>query len=133
MKEKGNFLKILHLFHYSESGFTFLELMLMLIILVSLVGLATLGIVRFIGSATEEAKAAEEYQVQSSVSIYLANGYTISEPFVVTPSDQGVLDPYLKGNLKNSWIVNVDGNVKQVDDIEESGKLGTMKLDGAQP
>lgn len=126
-------MKILHLSHYSESGFTFLELMLMLIILVSLVGLATLGIVRFIGSATEEAKAAEAYQVQSSVSMYLANGYTISEPFVVTPSDQGVLDPYLKGNLKNNWIVDVNGNVKQVDDIGESGKLGTMKLDRAQP
>ena len=122
MKEKGNFLKILHLFHYSEDGFTFLELMVVLTILGSLAGLATLGVVRFIGGATEEVKAVEEHQVQRGAVVYLANGNTISEPFTVTPSDQGVLDPYLIGNLKSSWIVDVDGNVTYSGSRGESGE-----------
>jgi prepilin-type N-terminal cleavage/methylation domain-containing protein len=121
MKAKGNFLKILHLFHYREDGFTFLELMVVLTILGSLAGLATLGIVRFIGGATEEVKAVEEHQVQRGAVVYMANGNTISEPFAVTPSDQGVLDPYLIGNLKNSWIVDVDGNVTYAGGSEGTG------------
>ena len=121
MKEKGKFWKILHLFHYREDGFTFLELMVVLTILGSLAGLATLGVVRFIGGATEEVKTVEEHQVQSGAIVYLANGNTISEPFTVTPSDQGVLDPYLIGNLKNSWIVDVDGNVTHAGGNGESG------------
>jgi prepilin-type N-terminal cleavage/methylation domain-containing protein len=111
MKAKGNLSKIFHLFHYGEDGFTFLELMVVLTILGSLAGLATLGIVRFISGATEEVKAVEEQQVQRGAVVYMANGNTISEPFTVTPADQGVLDPYLIGNLKNSWIVDIDGNV----------------------
>ena len=122
MKEKGNFLKILHLFHHSEDGFTFLELMVVLTILGSLAGLATLGVVRFIGGATEEIKAVEEHQVQRGAVVYLANGNTISEPFTVTPSDQGVLDPYLIGNLKSSWVVDVDGNVTYAGSSGESGE-----------
>jgi prepilin-type N-terminal cleavage/methylation domain-containing protein len=133
MKEKGSFLKILRLFHYGKAGFTLIELMVVLTILCSLAGLAALGIARFIGGASEEVKSGEAHEVQRSATVYLANGNTISEPFVVTPSDQGVLDPYLVGNLKNSWIVNVDGNVKQVDGIGESGKLGIMKSDRAKP
>ncbi|MFC2050235.1 type II secretion system protein [Chloroflexota bacterium] len=111
MKEKGNFLNILHLLHHRKDGFTFLEVMVVLTILGSLAGLATLGVIRFIGGATEEVKTVEEHQVQMGASIYLANGNTIYKPFTVTPSNQGVLDPYLIGNLKNSWIVDVDGNV----------------------
>jgi prepilin-type N-terminal cleavage/methylation domain-containing protein len=122
MKEKGNFLKILHLFHYSEVGFTLLELMVVLTILGSLAGLATLGIVRFIGGATEEVKAVEEHQVQRGAAVYLANGNTISEPFTVTPSNQGALDPYLIGNLKNSWVVDVDGNVTYAGGSGKSGE-----------
>ena len=111
MKAKGNFSKILHLFHYREEGFTFLEIMVVLTILGSLAGLATLGVVRFISGATEEVKAVEEQQVQRGAVVYMANGNTISEPFTVTPADQGILDPYLIGNLKNSWVIDVDGNV----------------------
>ncbi|MBC8274433.1 MAG: type II secretion system protein [Chloroflexi bacterium] len=122
MKEKGNFLKILRLFHCSEDGFSFLELMVVLTILGSLAGLATLGIVRFIGGATEEVRAVEEHQVQRGAVVYLASGNTISEPFTVTPSDQGVLDPYLMGNLKNSWVIDVDGNVTYAGSRGESGE-----------
>lgn len=104
-------MKILHLFHNSKDGFTFLELMIVLTILGSLAGLASLGVVRFIGGATEEVQAVEEHQVQRGAAVYLAQGNTISDPFIITPSDQGVLDPYLIGNLKNSWIVDVDGTV----------------------
>lgn len=111
MKEKGSFLKILHLLHHSKDGFTFLELMVVLTILASLAGLAALGIVRFIGGTAEEVQAIEEYQVQRGTAVYLSQGNNISEPFTITPSNQGVLDPYLMGNLKNSWTVNVDGTV----------------------
>jgi hypothetical protein len=107
--------------------------MVVLTILCSLAGLAALGIIRFIGGASEEMKSIEASEVQSSVSAYLANGHSISEPFVITPSDQGVLDPYLMGNLKNSWIVNVNGIVKQLDGIAGAGKLGATKTDRANP
>lgn len=115
-------MKILRLFHCSEDGFSFLELMVVLTILGSLAGLATLGIVRFIGGATEEVRAVEEHQVQRGAVVYLASGNTISEPFTVTPSDQGVLDPYLMGNLKNSWVIDVDGNVTYAGSRGESGE-----------
>jgi prepilin-type N-terminal cleavage/methylation domain-containing protein len=128
MKAKGDFSKILHLFHYTENGFTFLEIMVVLTILGSLAGLATLGVVRFIGGATEEIQAVEELQVQMGASTYIADGNTISEPFTVTPSDQGVLDPYLIGNLKNSWIVDVDGNITYAGGSGETG--GKMKWPG---
>jgi prepilin-type N-terminal cleavage/methylation domain-containing protein len=121
MKAKGNLSKIFHLFHYGEDGFTFLEIMVVLTILGSLAGLATLGVVRFISGATEEVKAVEEQQVQRGAVVYMANGNTISEPFTVTPADQGVLDPYLIGNLKNSWIVDVDGNVTYAGASGETG------------
>lgn len=133
MKEKGSFWNILRLFHYGKAGFTFIEVMIVLAILGSLAGLAALGIMRFIVGTSQEVKSIEAYEVQRGVAAYLANGHTISDPFVITPSDQGVLDPYLMGNLKNSWIVNADGNVKQVDGIAGTGKLGTMRSDTAKP
>jgi prepilin-type N-terminal cleavage/methylation domain-containing protein len=133
MKEKGSFLKMLRLFHYGKAGFTFIEVMIALTILVSLVGLVGLGIMRFIEGTSEEVKSFEAHEIQKGVSVYLATGHTISEPFIVTPADQGVLDPYLMGNLKNSWVINIDGNVKQVDGIAGSGQMGTLKSDRAKP
>jgi prepilin-type N-terminal cleavage/methylation domain-containing protein len=133
MKEKGSFVKMLRLFHYGKAGFTFIEVMIVLTILVSLAGLVGLGIMRFIVGTSEEVKNVEAYEVQRGVSFYLANGNTISDPFVITPSDQGVLDPYLMGNLKNSWVVNIDGNIKQVDGIAGSDQMGTLKSDRAKP
>jgi prepilin-type N-terminal cleavage/methylation domain-containing protein len=133
MKEKGSFWKILRLFHSGNAGFTFIEVMIVLAIIASLAGLAALGIMRFIVGTSEEVKSVEADEVQRGVAAYLANGNIISDPFVITPSDQGVLDPYLMGNLKNNWIVNADGNIKQVDGIAGSGKLGTMKSDRAKP
>lgn len=133
MKEKGGFGKILRHFHYGKAGFTFIEVMIALAILGSLAGLAGLGITRFIVGTSEEVKSVEADEVQRGVAAYLANGNTISDPFVVTPSDQGVLDPYLMGNLKNSWIVNADGHVIRVDGIAGSEQMGAMKSDRAKP
>lgn len=126
-------MKMLRLFHYGKAGFTFIEVMIVLTILTSLGGLAALGIMRFIVGTSEEVKSVEAHEIQRGVSVYLATGHAISEPFVITPSDQGVLDPYLMGNLKNSWVVNVDGNVKRVDGIAGSEQMGTMKSDRAKP
>jgi len=126
-------LKMLRLFHYGKAGFTFIEVMIVLTILVSLAGLVGLGIMRFIVGTSEEVKSVEAHEIQRGVSVYLANGNTISDPFVITPSDQGVLDPYLMGNLKNSWVVNIDGNVKLVDGIAGSDQMGTLKSDRAKP
>jgi hypothetical protein len=78
-------------------------------------------------------KSLEAHEIQRGVSVYLSTGHTIPEPFIVSPSDQGVLDPYLMGNLKNSWVVNVDGNIKQVDGIAGSNQMGTLKSDRAKP
>lgn len=133
MKEKGSLWKILRFFHYGKAGFTLIEVMIALSILGSLGGLAALGIMRFIVGTSGEVKSVEADEVQRGVAVYMANGNTISEPFIVTPADQGVLDPYLMGNLKNSWIVNTNGQVKQVDGIAGAEQMGIMKSDRAKP
>jgi hypothetical protein len=123
MKEKGNFLKILHLFHYRENGFTFLELMAMLTNLGNLAGLATLDVGRFSGYVTGEVKAADKHRLQKGTAVYFAKGNAISKPFTVIPFDHGVLDPYLTGNSKNSWVIDVDGNVTYAGNSRESGGI----------
>lgn len=111
MKAKGDFLKILHLFHYREDGFTFLELMAVLTNLGNPAGLATLGVGKFIGGTTEEMKAAEKHRSRKGAAVYFAKRNTLPEPFIVIPFDRGVLNPYLVGNSKNSCVIDVDGNV----------------------
>ncbi|HEX7364961.1 MAG TPA: type II secretion system protein [Dehalococcoidia bacterium] len=121
MNKKSSYFKIPKPFRHGNAGFTLIELMLVVTIIFGLTGVATLGIIRFIGGASEEMNSSEAYEIQQSVSAYISSGHTISEPFVVTPTDQGVLDPYLVGNLKNSWVVTVGGKVKQVDGAVAAG------------
>ena len=123
MNKKRSYFYLLKPFHYGNAGFTLIELMLVVTIIFGLTGVAALGIIRFIGNASEEINSSEAYEIQQSVSAYISSGHTISEPFVVTPTDQGVLDPYLTGNLKNSWVVTVDGKVKQVDGTVAAGMV----------
>jgi prepilin-type N-terminal cleavage/methylation domain-containing protein len=123
MNDKKNYRKLLSLFQNGKAGFTLIEVMLVMTIVFGLSGVATLGIIRFIGGASDEMQSNEAYEIQQGVSAYVASGYTISEPFIVTPTDQGVLDPYISGNLRSSWLVNVDGKVKQVDGTMQSGMV----------
>ena len=105
--------------HKNEKGFTLIELLVTVAILGTLSGVATANLGSFIGTGQEEAKNAEGHNVQVAVVAYLAKGNTITEEFTVTPSDQGVLDPYLIGNLVYSWTVSVDGSVSPADDEPE--------------
>jgi type II secretory pathway pseudopilin PulG len=115
MTEKVSCFQIVRRFHSGEVGFTLIELMLVMIIIFALGGVAALGIIKFISGASEEMRSNEAYEIQQSVTAYIASGYTISRPFVVTPVNRGVLDPYIPGKLKDSWIVNADGKVERVE------------------
>jgi len=121
MKQKKNRSRIFGPFLYGRAGFTLVEVMLVMVIIFGLAGVTALGIIRFIGSASDEMKSSEAYEIQQGVSAYIASGNTIAEPFMITPIDQGVLDPYISGNLKSTWMVNVDGKVVQVDSTVQSG------------
>jgi len=108
-------------FLHGRAGFTLIEVMLVMVVIFGLSGVAALGIIRFIGSASDEMESSEAYEIQQSASAYIASGHTISEPFVVTPTDHGVLSPYISGSLKSTWMVNVDGKVVRIDSTVQSG------------
>jgi len=119
MLEKVRFLKFFTFLYRSEKGFTLIELLVVLAILSSLSGVAFMNVGGFIGSGQEEAKDTEWHQVQVAALCYLEDGNSISEPFTVSPENQGVLDSYLIGNLKYSWIVDVDESVSQLENGDE--------------
>lgn len=119
MLEKVRFLKFFTFLYRSEKGFTLIELLVVLAILSSLSGVAFMNVGGFIGSGQEEAKNTEWHQVQVAALCYLEDGNSISEPFTVSPENQGVLDSYLIGNLKYSWIVDIDESVSQLENGDE--------------
>lgn len=119
MLEKVRFLKFFTFLYRSEKGFTLIELLVVLAILSSLSGVAFMNVGGFIGSGQDEAKNTEWHQVQVAALCYLEDGNSISEPFTVSPENQGVLDSYLIGNLKYSWIVDIDESVSQLQNGDE--------------
>ena len=93
--------------------------MVVVAILSSLSGVVIMNIGKFIGSGQDEAKDIERYHVQSAAQFYLVDKNIISTPFTVGPDDQGVLDSYLTGNLKYSWVVAVDSSVSPLNYSDE--------------
>lgn len=97
-----------------EWGFTFIELLIVMVIIAILAGssIYAIGLFRQ-GVAGITGKEVERRDVAGAAAAYLAeNGLSaIPEAFAITPEDQGCLDKYLKGNLTYWWIVDVDGSV----------------------
>ena len=80
-------LSSLHLFHRGERGFSLIELLVVMSILGSLTGVATLNVGKFTGTGEQATMDTEGDTVQLAALVYLADGNTISEPFTVSPSD----------------------------------------------
>jgi prepilin-type N-terminal cleavage/methylation domain-containing protein len=107
--------KICKALHVSERGFMLIEVLLAIAILGVLSGIATVNVGQFIDAGRAEAKMAEKHNLEVSAAYYLADGNKILEPFTIGPSDQGILDPYLIGNLVNDWVVETDGSITPAD------------------
>jgi prepilin-type N-terminal cleavage/methylation domain-containing protein len=97
----------------ASRGFTLIELLVVISILGVLAAVVVLNVVGFIGEGKTEAKAVELKQVHTAAGAYLFEGMPLASATDVGPPPVGkkVLDPYLLGDLKYSWIIDTDGSV----------------------
>jgi prepilin-type N-terminal cleavage/methylation domain-containing protein len=93
----------------AQSGFTLIELLVVVAILGVLAAVAILNVGTFIGAGEDEALLAEQHNVQTAVLAYLMDGNRITAEFLVCPGSKGVLSPYLLGDLKRCYLIDIDG------------------------
>lgn len=98
----------------SARGFTLIELLIVISILGVLAGVVVLNVIGFIGAGHDEAKAVELKQVGTAIGAYMFEGHPTLTPTAVGPSDPGILEDYLIGDLQYYWSIDSDGSVHEI-------------------
>ena len=94
----------------SNAGYTLVEGLIVTVIIVIL----AIALVYATGAFTDvKGEELEKHHVSTAAAALLVDQGlgAIPEPICVTPEDKGLLEPYLEQQLKNDWVVNVDGQV----------------------
>ena len=122
------YLKYFRQVHRSEKGFTLIELLIVILIMGSLSGVATMNVGKFVGTGEAQAKEMEYDMVELAALAHMVDSDGVSESFTVGPEGQGPLDGYLIGNLKYSWVISAYGSVSPSGDGDD-GDTGDGDID----
>ena len=95
----------------AASGFTLVELLVVISVLGVLAGVVVLNVIGFIGAGHDEAKAVEMKQVSTAVGAYVYEGHPLLTATTVGPGNLGILADYLTGSLQYYWGIDSDGSV----------------------
>ena len=114
---KGYLKKRMHSFIFEASGFTLVELLVVVGIIVALAGVIIPNVTQFVNKGDEAARAAELVEVQQSIDTYIADNYLVTLP----PGD------FLDGPL--DWSTR-DFSTGGTLDLESPGSAGASFMRG---
>jgi hypothetical protein len=93
------------------AGFTFLEFLVVVCILLTLLSVAFLAKSQLIDKGKPEAMGLEKHQLTIAASCLRVDGKIIDVRFQVWPGHLGVLSPYVMGEIVYTWWIETDGQV----------------------
>jgi type II secretory pathway pseudopilin PulG len=92
-------------------GFTFLEFLVVVSILLTLMSAAMLAKSQLIDRGKPEAREIERHQLAVAAACLRVDGKIIDERFAVQPGYLGILAPYVIGDIVYTWWIETDGSV----------------------
>jgi hypothetical protein len=109
--------KLLNTTQQAENDRNLIQLKLIVVACFAIALIAVIAVpsINFVVKSRQILTIAEQHQVETALMMYIDDGDRITSPSIVTPSDKGILAPYLQGNLSNSWIINPNGNISLTD------------------